>query len=78
MWVVIIHPVLETGHYQVISLLAQINLLSENGNFFERKLMMSLVGVYLRLNVATSKIEKKEFSCAKKEKKRKECLSMTK
>jgi hypothetical protein len=40
------------------------------GMFFERKLMMSLVGVYLRLNVATSKIEKKVSSCAKKEKKR--------
>ncbi len=36
-WVVIIHPVLETGHHQVNSLLAQINLLSENGNFFWKK-----------------------------------------
>jgi hypothetical protein len=41
------------------------------GIFFERKPLMSLVGVYLRLNVATSrKKKKKEFSCAKKEKKR--------
>jgi hypothetical protein len=35
MWVV--HPVLETGNYQVNSLLAQINLLSENGKIFWRK-----------------------------------------
>jgi hypothetical protein len=48
------------------------------GKFSEGKLMKSLVGVYLRLNLATSKIEKKKFSCAKQEKKRKECLSMTK
>jgi hypothetical protein len=40
------------------------------GIFLERKPVMSLVGVYLSLNVATSKIEKEEFSCAKKEKKR--------
>ncbi len=34
MWVVVIHPVLEIGNYQVNSLLAQINLLFENGIFF--------------------------------------------
>jgi len=38
------------------------------GKFSEGKLMKSLLGVYLRLNLATSEIEKKKFSCAKQEK----------
>jgi hypothetical protein len=37
--------------------------------FLEIKLMMSVVGVYLKFEVATSKIEKKESNYAQKEKK---------
>jgi hypothetical protein len=40
------------------------------GKFSEGKLMKSLVGVYLRLNLATSKIEKIQLCQTRKEKKR--------